>query len=269
MHLGFDPNAIRERFSALHASGSFVMPNPHDLGTARLLFALGFPALATTSSGFAATLGRRDMHVSRDELVAHVASIAAATPLPVNVDSEQCFPEDAGGVARTVAMLADAGASGCSIEDWDPRTSSIVDLDVAVQRVHQAAEVAEANGMVLTARCEMVLRQRGDVAEAIERLCRFRDAGAHCVYAPGLRDPVDIRRVVERTGVPVNVLLLPGGPTASELARLGVRRCSTGGWLAGVAFGAVAAAATALRDDGSVAPTPTIERDVAARAFAR
>lgn len=127
--------AATDRFRALHASGCFVMPNPFDAGSARLLAALGFPALATTSAGFAATLGRMDMQVGRDELVAHVAVIAAATPLPLNVDSERCFAETADGIAETVHLLAGAGAAGFSIEDWNPATGSIDPIDVATERV--------------------------------------------------------------------------------------------------------------------------------------
>ena len=124
-----------ERFRELHRSGTFLMPNPHDLGATRLLTALGFPALATTSQGFANTLGQLDGTVTRDQLVAHVQAICAATTLPVNVDSERCFPEAPGGVERTVELLAEAGAAGCSIEDWNPVDRRVEPLDVAVSRV--------------------------------------------------------------------------------------------------------------------------------------
>ena len=124
-------STIIDRFRTLHAEGIFVMPNPYDLGSARLLAALGFPALASTSSGFAATLGRLDMTVSRDELLAHVGPLAAATDLPLNVDSERCFADDLAGVSESVELLAAAGAAGCSIEDWNPLTASIDPLDVA------------------------------------------------------------------------------------------------------------------------------------------
>src|SRR6185436_6425754 len=130
----------RERFRALHAAdGAFVMPNPWDIGSARLLAACGFEALATTSAGFAWALGKHDQNVTRDELVAHVAELAAATELPLNVDSERCYPDDPGGVAETVRRLGEAGAAGCSIEDWNPVTGQIEDVGLATDRVAEAA----------------------------------------------------------------------------------------------------------------------------------
>src|ERR671929_450509 len=134
----------RARFRKLHARERlFVMPNPWDVGSARLLATLGFEALATTSSGFAWSLGKRDTTVTRDELVAHVRALAAATPLPLNVDSERCFPQDPGGVAETVRLLAEAGAAGCSIEDYDPARDAIDDVRQAAERVAEAAEAAQ------------------------------------------------------------------------------------------------------------------------------
>ncbi|MEY2416547.1 MAG: hypothetical protein QOH53_1881, partial [Ilumatobacteraceae bacterium] len=137
-----------DRFRSLHADGTFVMPNPYDLGSARLLAALGFPALASTSSGFAATLGRLDMMVGREELLDHVDALAAATDLPLNVDSERCYAEDLAGVTETVELLAEAGAAGCSIEDWNPATGSIDPMDVAAERVGAAAAGAAKTGLV-------------------------------------------------------------------------------------------------------------------------
>lgn len=241
---------VRSRFHELHAGARlFVMPNPWDVGSARLLESLGFEALATTSSGFAASLGRLDQHVLREELVAHVAAITAATSVPLNVDSENCFPDAPGGVAETVRLLREAGAGGCSIEDYDPRGDRIEDLDVAVARVAEAAGAAD--GLVLTARCENFLHERPDLDETIARLVSYRDAGAHCVYAPGLRDLGDIRRVVGEVGVPVNVLLLPNGPSTSELDSVGVRRVSTGGALAAAAYGTLLAAGRELLERGT------------------
>jgi 2-methylisocitrate lyase-like PEP mutase family enzyme len=240
----------RARFRELHAGPAlFVMPNPWDVGSARLLESLGFEALATTSSGFAASLGRLDQHVSREELVAHVAAVTAATSVPLNVDSENCFPDAPGGVAETVRQLREAGAGGCSIEDYDPRRDRIEELDVAVERVAEAAGAAD--GLVLTARCENYLHGRPDLDETIARLVAYRDAGANCVYAPGLRDLGEIKRVVEEAGVPVNILLFPDGPTVSELESVGVRRVSTGGALASAAYGALLAAGRELRDQGT------------------
>ncbi|HLK46361.1 MAG TPA: isocitrate lyase/phosphoenolpyruvate mutase family protein [Acidimicrobiales bacterium] len=257
----------RARFRALHEAGTFTMPNPHDVGSARLLEALGFEALATTSSGLAASLGRTDMTVSRDELVAHVAALAAATTVPLNVDAERCFPDDEGGVARTVELLAGAGAAGCSIEDWDPGSARIEDEDVAIARVGTAAEAATRAGMVLTARCEHHIRGVDDLDATIRRLRAYRAAGAHCCYAPGLRDLEAIRRVVDEVDAPINVLLFPD-LTRDALAAVGVRRLSTGGWLAWAAYGALVRAATALRDEGVVrADDLAFDRDVVARAF--
>src|SRR5581483_4489658 len=201
-----------DRFRELHERDRlFVLPNPWDVGSARLLESLGFEALATTSSGFAASLGRLDQHVSRDELVAHVAALSAAVGIPLNVDSEDCFPNEPGGVAETVRRLRAAGAAGCSIEDYDPRADRILEVDVAVARVREA--VGAADGLVVTARCENHLHGRADLDDTIARLVAYRDAGAGCVYAPGLRALDDIECVVAAAGVPVNVLLLPGGPT--------------------------------------------------------
>jgi 2-methylisocitrate lyase-like PEP mutase family enzyme len=244
----------RARFSALHARDElFVMPNPWDIGSARLLAWLGFEALATTSAGFAWSLGRLDGHVTRDELVAHVASLAQATSLPLNVDSERCYPDDPGGVAETVGLLAEAGAAGCSIEDYDPATRAIDDLDVAAGRVAAAAAAAHdlSEPMVLTARAENHLRGVDDLDDTIARLIAYRDAGADAVYAPGLSDIAHIAAVVDAVGVPVNVLALPRGPAVAELAGVGVRRVSTGSSLAGAAYGALTAGARELLADGT------------------
>ena len=224
------------------------MPNPWDVGSAKLLASMGFPALATTSAGLAWSLGKLDMRVTRDELVPHVAALAAATPLPLNVDSERCFPDDPGGVAETVRMLAEAGAAGCSIEDYDPATDSIDPIEVAAERVAVAAGAAP---LVLTARAENHLHGVDDLDDTIARLVAYRDAGADVVYAPGLADVGSISRVVDEVGIPVNVLALPTGPTVSELGAAGVRRVSTGGALAKAAYGALLAGARELHDDGT------------------
>jgi 2-methylisocitrate lyase-like PEP mutase family enzyme len=240
-----------DRFRELHARDQlFVMPNPWDVGSAKVLAALGFEALATTSAGFALAIGKRDQTVTRDELVEHVAQIAAATQLPVNVDSEQLYPGDAGGVAETVRLLADAGAAGCSIEDYDPGAGRIEDIAVAAERVGVAAEAARGR-MVLTARAENHLHGVDDLDDTIARLHAYRAAGADVVYAPALRDPAHIAAVVDAVEAPVNVLLIPGVPTVAELARLGVRRVSAGSALASVAYGALVAAARELATGGT------------------
>jgi 2-methylisocitrate lyase-like PEP mutase family enzyme len=243
----------RARFRELHTSaGIFVMPNPWDEGSARLLARSGFPALATTSAGFAWTVGRNDQHVARDELVAHVARLAAAVDVPLSADSERCFADDAAGVAETVRLLADAGAAGCSIEDYDPATGSLDDAGLAAERVAAAAQAAhEGDPMVLTARCENHVYGLGDLDDTIARLGAYREAGADCVYAPGLTDPADIARVVAEVDAPVNVLALPAAPSVPELERLGVRRVSTGSLLASAAYAAMLAGASELLSGGT------------------
>jgi len=244
----------RARFRALHAGEQlFVMPNPWDVGSARLLASCGFEALATTSAGFAWSIGKLDQSVSRDELIAHVASLAGATSLPLNVDSERCYPGDPGGVTETVALLADAGAAGFSIEDYDPATDSIDEIELAAERVAMAADAAHrlSDPMVLTSRAENHFRGVDDLEDTIARLIAYRDAGADVVYAPGLSEIDQIRAVVMAVNVPVNTLALPNGPTVSELAFVGVRRVSTGGLLARSAYRALMAGAQELLADGT------------------
>jgi 2-methylisocitrate lyase-like PEP mutase family enzyme len=229
------------------------MPNAWDLGSARLLASLGVEALATTSAGFAWTLGKPDRAVTRDELIAHVASLAKATPLPLNADSERCYPDDPGGVAETVRLLAEAGAAGFSIEDYDPAADAIDDVGVATERVAVAAQTAHglADPLVLTARAENHICGVDDLHDTITRLIAYRDAGADVVYAPGLADLDRIRAVVDAVGIPVNVLALRHGPPVSELASAGVRRVSTGGALARAAYSTLVAAAQELLTEGS------------------
>ena len=244
----------RSRFRELHAREErFVMPNPWDLGSAKLLAALGFEALATTSAGFAWALGKLDQTVTRDELVAHVAALSEATSLPLNVDSERCYPDEPGGVAETVRLLAEAGAAGCSIEDYDPKTGGMDDVGVAAERVAEAVESAHSlrSPMVVTARAENHLRGVDDLDDTIARLVAYRDAGADCVYAPWLADLDRIRRVVEAVATPVNVLAIPSGPSVPELASVGVRRVSTGSLLALAAYGALVAGARELQGPGT------------------
>jgi len=260
----------RARFRELHAAeGIFVMPNAWDEGSARLLAWSGFYALATTSAGFAWTLGRNDQSVTRDELVTHVERLSAATDLPLSVDSERLFAPAPAGVAETVRMLAAAGAAGCSIEDWDPATGRIDRVDAAAERVAAAAAAAhEGDPMVLTARSENHLHGVDDLDDTIARLVAYADAGADAVYAPGLTDPADIRAVVTAVGVPVNVLALPDTPPGSELGELGVRRVSTGSLLASAAYGAMLAGARELRTQGSSESARAgIPRDVRTAAF--
>jgi 2-methylisocitrate lyase-like PEP mutase family enzyme len=229
------------------------MPNPWDAGSARLLEFAGFEALATTSAGFAWSLGKLDQNVSRDELVAHVAALAAAVELPLNVDSERCYPDDPGGVSRTVELLADAGAAGFSIEDYNPSTSGIDDVALAAERVAEAAEASRKQDqpLMLTGRAENHIHGVDDLDDTIARLIAYRDAGADVVYAPGLTDLEQIGRVVEAVRVPLNVLALPSGPALGELSSAGVRRISTGSLLTGAAYGALLDGARELREEGT------------------
>jgi len=226
------------------------MPNAWDVGSARILGSLGFQAVATTSSGHAASLGRMDQRVTLEELLAHVRTLVEAVDVPVSVDAERCFADDAEGVAATVEMLADTGAAGISIEDYEPG-SGIEPADVAAERVAAAAEVAKSNGMVLTARAENHLYGIEDLDDTITRLIAYRQAGADVVYAPWLADIGDIERVATETAGPVNVLARVDGPGVSELADIGVRRVSTGGALAFAAYGAMTAAARELLSEGT------------------
>ncbi|HEX2766608.1 MAG TPA: isocitrate lyase/phosphoenolpyruvate mutase family protein [Candidatus Limnocylindria bacterium] len=260
--------ARRERFRRLHERGLFIMPNPWDLGSAKILASMGFPALATTSLGHAASLGKVDQTVTRDELVAHVGAISTAVDLPLNVDSERLFADDLAGVAESVDLLAEAGAAGCSIEDYDPARGAVEPVSVAAERVAAAAEAAHRHGIVLTARAENALYGIDDIEDTVARLRAYREAGADVVYAPRLTDPDDIRRVVEATDAPVNVLAMRHGPSVPELRALGVRRVSTGGPLARAAYGALRRAAEELLGPGtSTYQDDALTSDDLARAF--
>ena len=243
------------RFLDLHRPGNpLLLPNPWDQGSARLLASLGFQALATTSSGYAATLGRLDGSVSLDEALAHAAAVVAATELPVSADLENCYADDAAGVARTVALAVDAGLAGCSLEDFTGAESDpIYDIGPASERVAAAAEAAHAGPvrLVLTARAENYLHGRPDLADTITRLQAYQAAGADVLYAPGLTSLADIRQVVTAVDRPVNVLAVAGAPSVGELAEAGVSRVSVGGAFAFAALGALVDAATELRDQGT------------------
>ena len=243
------------RFLELHRPGDpLLLPNPWDQGSARLLTSLGFRALATTSSGFAWTLGRLDGSVSRDEALAHAAAIVAATDLPVSADLENCFADEPAGVAQTVALAVEAGLAGCSVEDFTGgENEPIYRLGLAAERVAAAAEAAHAGPvrLVLTARAENYLHGRPDLADTIARLQAYQAAGADVLYAPGLTRLADIRQVVTSVDRPVNVLAFGGAPPVSELAEAGVSRVSVGGAFAFAAVGALADAAIELRDNGT------------------
>lgn len=235
-----------DRFRQLHVQGFFVLPNAWDVGSAVRLQRMGFPALATTSSGHALSLGREDQQVSFQELCEHVTALTAAVEVPVSVDAERLFADTPDGVAANVSTLAGLGAAGVSIEDHDPATGAIDPLAVATARVEAAADAAHARGVVLTARAENHLYDAGSFDDTLERLVAYRAAGADVVYAPGLVEAEWIAEVVRATMAPVNVLLMADTPSLERLADLGVRRVSTGGRLARLAYDAAFAAAAQL-----------------------
>lgn len=243
---------VVERFRSLHVPGDpLLLPNPWDAGSARILTELGFQALATTSSGFAATLGRLDGSVSRDEAIAHAAAMVAATGVPVSADLENGFAHDPAAVADCVQAAVGAGLAGCSIEDFAPgQADPIYPLDRAAERIAAAAEAADGR-IVLTARAENYLHGRPDLAATIARLQSYQEAGADVLYAPGLSDPADIRAVVASLDRPVNVLAIRTAPPVAELAALGVARVSVGGAFAYVALSALVEAGRELLDAGT------------------
>lgn len=238
-------------FRRLHEAGLFIMPNPWDRGSARLLEGKGFPALATTSAGFGRAIGKDDQEVTRDELVAHVADLTSFIGVPLNVDSERLFPEEPGGIHETVRLLAKAGASGVSIEDYNPATRSIDPIGPAVDAVDEAVAACAAHDVVLTARAENHLYGQVDLDDTVARLAAFRDAGADVLYAPGLSDLDEIELVVASVEHPVNVLAWPTGPAVDELRSVGVRRISIGGAMFNAAAATVAAAADELLTSGT------------------
>jgi 2-methylisocitrate lyase-like PEP mutase family enzyme len=239
-----------ERFRALHAGEPFVIPNPWDAGSARVLEALGFQALATTSSGLAFTLGRRDGGATLDEVAAHVEALVSATDLPVSVDLENAYGPDPWNTAAAITRAAEAGAVGGSIEDWDP-DGRLYELGHAVERVHAAVEAADGLGwpFMLTARAENHIRGNPDLDDTIERLQAYEQAGAGVLYAPGLATVGEIRAVCEAVSKPVNVLARRDLSFA-ELADAGAQRISVGGALTWNAVEAFVQAATAIRDRG-------------------
>ncbi|MGI9387892.1 MAG: isocitrate lyase/PEP mutase family protein [Methyloligellaceae bacterium] len=245
---------IAERFRALHQrEGSFVMPNPWDVGSARVLAGIGFEALATTSSGHAFTFGRVDGSVSRDELLDHIRELARATPLPVSADLENCYADDPAAAAETIRMASEAGAAGGSIEDYSGHPDGrIYDFDHAVERVAAAVEMARSlpNPFVLTARAENLIRGRDDLDDTILRLQAFEKAGAEVLYAPGLKTAQEVAQVCEATERPVNVLAT-ARLSVSEITDAGGKRISTGGALARTAIGGFLDAVRDIQKEGS------------------
>jgi len=245
----------RSAFHALHAQGCFTIPNPWDIGSAKYLQSMGFKALASTSAGFAWSIGKSDAKITRDEVLEHLTSLCAATDLPVNADFENGYADDPEGVAASVRLAAATGVAGLSIEDTKDRT--LYDHALAVERIAaaRAAIDADKSGVLLVARCEAALVGGGDLDFIIKRLAAFVEAGADCLYAPGLGDKASIAEVVAAVAPkPVNVLLGFGDLTAADLAALGVRRVSVGGSLARMAWSGFASAARELQEQGSITP---------------
>lgn len=245
-----------EKFKALHErEGAFVIPNPWDLGSARLLSGLGFEALATTSAGFANSLGRIDGEVSLDEVMEHCQNICAATDLPVSADLENCFADEPEKAALTITAAAKARLVGGSIEDYTGNSSNtIYEFDSAVERVSAAAEAARSLDFpfMLTARAENLLHERYDLDDTIRRLQAFEKAGADVLYAPGLKTLEEVRLVTSALNKPVNVLAtLIKGATVAELADAGAKRISVGGALARAAITTLIRAGEEMKNEGS------------------
>ena len=243
----------RRRFHELHRSGCFVIPNPWDPGSARYLQALGFRALATTSSGFAWSQGRPDGGMSRESVLAHLRAMVDATDLPVNADFEGGFAHEPAGVAESVRRAVETGVAGLSIEDsTGDAAQPLYGLDAAVARISAARKAidSEAGDTLLVGRAECFLVGRPDIDETISRLQAYASAGADCLYAPGIRTPEHIRRVVESVAPkPVNLLVgYASALSVAEIAALGVRRISVGGALAGTAWGGFTRAAKILAE---------------------
>ena len=246
-----------ERFRELHArSGAFIIPNPFDIGSARILQHLGFEALATTSSGFAFTLGRRDHRVTRDEAIEHSRALVDATDIPISADLENGFGDDPETVAETVRLAAGAGLAGCSIEDSTQRPEDpMYGMPLALDRIRAAVDAARSVGrpFTLTARAENYLHGRRDMKETIARLQAYQDAGADVLFAPGLTSIDEVRTLISAVDRPVNVLAgIPGlGFTVAELASAGTKRISVGGALSRVALAAVVRAAREMSVHGT------------------
>lgn len=238
----------RANFRALHKQGCFVLPNPWDAGSARLLQHLGFSALASTSSGFAWTTGRPDNAVPLEDVLSHLTRLCAATDLPVNADFESGFADAPEAVAGNVRLAMKAGVAGLSIEDRRLDGAGLYDLPLAVERIRAARTAIAGENVILVARTEGLLSDASQVNAAIDRLVAFADAGADCLYAPGVQKREDIAAMVAAVAPkPLNVLMAGPGLVLAELAELGVRRVSIGGALARVAWGAMLKAAEEIK----------------------
>lgn len=260
MKASYEQSAAIEKFTAMHLSGCFLLPNPWDAGTAVYLEHLGYEAVATTSAGFAFSRARPDsvIAVSREMMLAHIAEVVAATTLPVNADFLNGYADEPDGVATNVALCIATGVAGLSIEDsTGVDTKPLYDLKLAVERMKAARAAVDQSGVpvILTGRCEAWLVGEPDAARvALERLVAYAEAGADCLYAPGASDPDDIAAIVKAVSPkPVNVLVSSSNSnlSVSQLADIGVRRISVGGALARVAWGAFMKAAKSVKDTGT------------------
>jgi 2-methylisocitrate lyase-like PEP mutase family enzyme len=247
----------RDAFWKLHESGCFVIPNPWDVGSARLLASMGFKALASTSSGYAWSTGRQDNHVTCDDVLAHLRIINDATDLPLNADFEGGFADDPAGVAANVTRGIATGVAALSIEDSTGKAAApLYDSVLAIERIRAARQAIDASKsrVMLVGRCEGFLVGVTDIDKVVARLVAYAEAGADCLYAPGLRTKEHIAAVVKAVAPkPVNVLMGAPGFSVAELADLGVRRISVGGALARAAWGAFLRAAKDIADNGSFA----------------
>jgi 2-methylisocitrate lyase-like PEP mutase family enzyme len=240
----------RATFRKLHEQGSLVLPNPWDLGSLRRIEALGAKAVATTSAGFAESMGREDYGMTRDQVLAHLKEICAATDLPVNADYESGFADSTQELAQSVRLAVEAGVAGVSIEDRDGK--ALYAKEIAVERIRTARRAIDETGqdVMLVARCEGFLTGTAGLAEVIDRLEAYSGAGGDVLYAPGISKRADIRAVVDAVAPkPVNVLLLPG-MQATEMFELGVCRVSTGSFLTDAAWKGLEAAARSVLEEG-------------------
>jgi 2-methylisocitrate lyase-like PEP mutase family enzyme len=261
----------RRRFAELHqAPRCFVMPNPFDIGSAKYLASLSFPALATTSAGVAFAMGKPDGGVTRAEALSHIRDLASAVDVPLNADFEAGFASDAEGVYESARLCIGAGVAGFSIEDFPGEGTALYTLSEAVDRLRAARAAIDASGaaVLLTGRCEAILRQAGDLAEVTRRLAAYAEAGADVLYAPGLKTPEEVAEVVRAAGkLPVNVLVGAPAFTRAQLEDLGVKRISVGGALARAAWGGLMRAAKDIADHGrfdAFADLPTMKDITAA-----
>jgi 2-methylisocitrate lyase-like PEP mutase family enzyme len=244
----------REAFRALHRNGCFALPNPWDIGTAKYLQHLGFEAIATTSAGFAFSQGLADGAVGRDLMLAHIRELVEATDLPVNADFENGYADDPDGVAENVRLCLETGVAGLSIEDNSGRGDQpLYEVELATERIRAAKAAVGDSGVVLTGRAECFLVGQDDITEVIRRLTAYAEAGADCLYAPGIHERDHIAAIVKAVAPkPVNVLIsAPGGLTIGDAADLGVRRVSVGSALARAAWGGFIRAAKDLAEAGT------------------